>query len=89
MSCDIRYYWLRDRENQLHFKISWKKGTDPDDPNNAYYHTKHHSIIYQKGIRHRYVHDKANLLVRKIHERCSKLDNMCTRLRGCIDLHSL
>ena len=71
------------------FQKNWKKGTDPEDPNNANYHTKHHALIYHKGIRHRYVHDKANLMTtREIDERCKKLDFMFTRLRGCIDLHT-
>jgi hypothetical protein len=87
-SWDMRYYWLCDRENQLHFKIYWKKGTDPDDPNNADYHTKHHSVIHHKGVRHRYVHDKMNLLVSNIDKYFNAFDNMSTRLRGCIDLHS-
>ena len=87
-SWDMRYYWLRDRENQLHFKISWKKGTDNDDPNHADYYTKHHSTIYHKGIRHNYVHDKVNYMATSFHTECNKIYKLFTRLRGCIDLHS-
>ena len=61
-SWDMRYFWLRDREKQKHFKIYWKKGTDVDDPNYADYHTKHHSVIHHKGTRHIYIHDKVNTI---------------------------
>ena len=37
-SFDMKYHWLRDRENQKHFRYYWDKGTN----NNANYFTKHH-----------------------------------------------
>ena len=37
-SFDMKYHWLRDRENQKHFRYYWDKGTN----NNADYFTKHH-----------------------------------------------
>ena len=94
-SWDMRYFWLRDRENQLHFKIYWKKGTHADDPNNADYHTKHHSVIHHKVIRHRYIHinpnsitssiqqfshPKVNYMATSIHQECTKLCHLFTRL---------
>ena len=51
---DMRYHWIRDRENQLHFKIYWTKGTDNIDPNYGDYFTKRHSTIHHVGVKHRY-----------------------------------
>ena len=52
-SWDMRYYWLRDRQNQKQFDIYWDKGTR----NNADYHTKHHPTSHHRAIRSRYVQD--------------------------------
>ena len=52
-SWDMRYYWLRDRQNQKQFDIYWDKGTR----NNADYHTKHHPAAHHRAIRSRYVRD--------------------------------
>ena len=84
-SWDMRCYWIRDRENQMHFKIYWKKGTDVKDPNHADYYTKHHSTIHHKGVRHRYINDKLFSVVQSF---ASLLNPVFTTLRGCIDPHS-
>ena len=52
-SWDMRFYWLRDREEQKQFKIYWDKGSN----NNADYQTKHHPTSHHKAIRSRYVKD--------------------------------
>ena len=43
-SWDMRYHWLRDRENQGQFDIYWK----PGEENLANYFTKHYPIIYHR-----------------------------------------
>jgi hypothetical protein len=53
-SWDMRYYWLRDRENQGHFKVRWERGLD----NDADYFTKHHATKHHREMRPRYVKDK-------------------------------
>ena len=45
---DVRFFWLRDRENQKQFKLHWHKGID----NLADYFTKHHKTpCHQKCAR--------------------------------------
>ena len=51
----MRYYWLKDKGTQKLINVYWKKGKDSDDPTLADYATKHHSVIYHRGIRSTYV----------------------------------
>ena len=50
----MRYYWLRDRENQRKFKLRWERGSGKDYDYFKKYHAKpHHSNIlswYVKDI---------------------------------------
>ena len=46
-SMDMRFYWLRDRENQGQFLLYWDRGEN----NLADYFTKHHSAPYHKKMR--------------------------------------
>jgi len=48
---DMRFYWLRDRENQKQFKLYWCKGEN----NLADYFTKHHTTPYHKKMRKIYL----------------------------------
>jgi len=81
-SWDMRYYWLRDKQNQQQLDIFWEKGTD----NNSDYFTKHQTIQYHRDIRSTYVHDKSgecNVIVNKW-ANCQR--NLSTRSRqssGC------
>jgi hypothetical protein len=43
---DMRFHWLRCRENQKQFRIYWK----PGETNYADYVTKHHPAIHHKTI---------------------------------------
>ena len=55
-SWDMRYYWLRDKKTQGHFKFFWDKGPN----NNADYTTKHHPTHHHLTIQHekQYVRDQ-------------------------------
>ena len=46
-SWDMRFYWLRDCQNQKQFLIKWAAGKS----NLADYFTKHHPIIHHKTVR--------------------------------------
>ena len=48
---DMRFYWLRDRENQGQFNLYWSRGEN----NLADYFTKHHSAPYHQKMRHLYM----------------------------------
>ena len=52
-SWDMRYHWLRDRENQKQFDIYWKPGVQ----NHADYWTKHHPVLHHRSMRAKYVQD--------------------------------
>ena len=47
---DMRYYWFRDRMNQLQFNIFWESGK----MNHTDYYTKHHPTIYHRNLKGRY-----------------------------------
>ena len=49
---DMRFYWLRDRQEQGQFDIYW----EPGKHNLADYFTKHHLSIYHKLVRSIYLH---------------------------------
>jgi hypothetical protein len=51
---DMRFYWIRDRIQQKHFNVYWRKGSD----NLADYFTKHHSVSHHKQIRNKYLHSE-------------------------------
>jgi hypothetical protein len=48
---DMRFYWIKDREQQVQFLVHWRPGTD----NLANYHTKHHSPSYHRLMRSTYL----------------------------------
>ena len=50
---DMRFYWVRDRVQQGHFLVHWRKGAD----NLADYFTKHHSPSHHRLMRSRYLLD--------------------------------
>lgn len=50
---DMRYHWIRDRQDQGHFDIKWYKGQD----NLADYFTKCHPVHHFKACRHFFVMD--------------------------------
>ena len=52
-SWDMRYFWLRDRQQQKQFRFHWESGTT----NKADYYTKHHTEKHHKAIRATYVRD--------------------------------
>ena len=49
---DMRLHWLRDRIDQKHFQVIWRKG----QLNMADYFTKHHPPWHHKIMRYRYLH---------------------------------
>ena len=53
----MRFHWLRDRVNQLQFRIYWEKGED----NLADYFTKHHPSEWHRRMRPKYVLDTEDL----------------------------
>ena len=55
---DMRYYWLRDRVEQLQFRILWQPGTT----NKADYFTKHHSPAHHIEMRDTYFFNVNNVL---------------------------
>jgi hypothetical protein len=79
-SWDMRYYWLRDKENQQMFKIFWERGID----NNADYFTKHHSTGHHREIRARYVQDAVKQLHQQVALMFQQIDGKCPdRHRQC------
>ena len=50
-SWDMRYYWLRDRITKEQFKIYWQIVVD----NESHNFTKHHTTVYYKNTRSRYI----------------------------------
>ena len=50
-SWDMRYHWLKDRQQQQQFYIYWDKGSN----NHADYWTKHFSPTYHQDIRSTYI----------------------------------
>ena len=57
-SWDMRFYWLRDKASQKHFKIIWERAAK----NLADYFTKHFTAKYHKHIRNKYVVNNTNAL---------------------------
>jgi hypothetical protein len=50
---DMRFYWVRDRVRQGHFRIYWQPGRE----NHADYFTKHHSPAHHRSQRAIYLHE--------------------------------
>lgn len=48
---DMRFYWVRDRVEQKHFRVYWAPGA----LNLADYFTKHHTAAHHQRIRHKYL----------------------------------
>ena len=55
---DMKYHWLRDRENQGQFRHYWAPGKE----NNGDYVTKHHAPIHHQATRPTFLTDIATLL---------------------------
>ena len=54
----MRFYWLKDRQQQKQFSIYWDNGKN----NFADYFTKHHSPSHHKAVRPIYLYDENNQL---------------------------
>ena len=70
---DMRFHWVRDRQQQKQFKIFWDKGIH----NKADYFTKHHSPSHHQLVRSQYLHCFLTKLI------ISRLQHQPT-LRGCV-----
>ena len=71
-SWDMRYHWLRDRQNRMHLRVYWDKGSN----NDADYFTKHHAPSHHKLMRPRYI--LKNNFVSKV------LTAFQSHVRGCV-----
>jgi hypothetical protein len=69
---DMRFYWLRDRENQGQFNLYWSRGEN----NLADYFTKHHPASYHQKMRKLYM--SSNLI--------GKYTTQESFARGCVNL---
>jgi hypothetical protein len=47
----MRFYWVRDRVRQGHFRVHWR----PGDENLADYFTNYHAPAHHRRIRHQYL----------------------------------
>ena len=76
---DMRFFWLRDRENQEQFKLYWAKGAN----NLADYHTKHYLTIHHKNICQLYL---ASCLIGKMTEEelCLLQNNISVACKGVL-----
>jgi hypothetical protein len=54
---DMRFYWIRDRGRQGHFKIYWSKG----QTNGADYFSKHHPASHHQAIRSTYLYSPSSV----------------------------
>jgi hypothetical protein len=55
---DMRFHWLRDRENQKQFRFYWRPGA----MNLGDYPTKHHAAAHHKNVRPEYLTPMANVI---------------------------
>jgi hypothetical protein len=53
---DMRFYWLKDRECQMQFRIFSKPGKDNEGDS----HTKHHPALHHRRARPLYLHVAVN-----------------------------
>jgi len=74
---DMRYYWLRDRENQNQFNMCWSKG----DNNLGDYFTKYHPSTHHKRMRK--LHVSSNLIA--VTTADDIFNDIFKFLRGCVD----
>jgi hypothetical protein len=74
---DMRFYWIKDREQQEQFLVYWRPGKE----NRADYHSKHHSTSHHRTMRHNYLlpEPTTNLLPTPT----TKPNNQ-NALRGCV-----
>jgi hypothetical protein len=49
---DMRFYWMKDRQQQGQFQIYWRPGST----NRSDYFTKHHSPAHHRMMRSHYIH---------------------------------
>ena len=70
---DMRFYWVRDRQQQGQFNIYWKPGKN----NYADFSTKHHSPGHCKEWRYKYLTPPGEEVSNNVHRTYG--------LRGCID----
>ena len=77
-SWDMRYQWLRCRENQKQLRIYWDKGKN----NTADYYTKHFPPKHHREMRKQFFH-LANCITRIVNKNLTS----CLRSvrRGCVD----
>ena len=54
---DVRFYWIKDCENQCQFLVYWKPGST----NLGNYHTKYHPPVHHSLLRSTYLHPTTNL----------------------------
>ena len=52
-SWDMNLHWLRDKENQKEFLLTWEKGSK----NLADYFTKHHPTVHLRKMRKQHIRD--------------------------------
>lgn len=55
---DMRFYWIRDRINQLQFQVHWR----PGKTNQADYFTKHHPPAHHQALRYTYLQGNSPIL---------------------------
>lgn len=80
-SWDMRYNWLRCRENQNQLYLYWDKGSN----NQADYFTKHFGPKHHIAMRPKFMH-LANCIVTSIQNNFNDLVcNQSFRRRGCVD----
>ena len=61
-SCDMKYFWLRDRGEKKQSSFLWDYG----DQNDGFYFTKHHLPHYHKYMRTHYIQNFVSNLFRKV-----------------------
>jgi hypothetical protein len=79
-SWDMRYYWLRDRQNQEQFDIYWESGKT----NNGDYFTKHHPTFHHVATRGMYVKDALTTFKNSLLNMVQYLKSHAS-VRGCVD----
>lgn len=55
---DMRFYWIRDRIDQMQFIVHWKPGTS----NHGDYFTKHHPSAHHQALRYTYLQGNSPIL---------------------------
>ena len=52
---DMRFFWIRDRQDQKQYNIYWRPGKG----NKSDYYTKHHPVAHHRNVRPYYVFDES------------------------------